>query len=86
MDAESQLLADKDAEVQRLKAEHLKLDEKLEQALRKNENQATLIAKLCAALEEDEDIIKEWVPFSKENIKNKFDDLIQQGREATRGT
>jgi hypothetical protein len=39
-----------DAEIERLKAEYLKLDEQLEQALRKNENQATLIIELADAL------------------------------------
>ena len=60
-------------EIERLKAEYLKLDERLEQALRKNENQATLITELADAFE---------------RYKLLWDgdaELIQRAREATRG-
>ena len=52
------------AEIERLKAEYLKLDEQLEQALRKNENQATLITELADALEEADTML----PYTHEEV------------------
>jgi hypothetical protein len=72
-------LREKDAEIERLKAEYLKLDEQLEQALRKNENQATLIIELADALEEEFGESRDLMQSQQHPWS-----LIQRAREATK--
>jgi chromosome segregation ATPase len=71
-------------EIERLKAEYLKLDERLEQALRKNENQATLITELA-------DAINKWrvepdqLSIMRRLYSPEIVSLLQRARESTNG-
>jgi hypothetical protein len=74
MDAESQLLADKDAEIERLKAENKKDMEVMIAMGITIEGKNQLITELCDALE--------WyVPFS---LTPRDWDLLDRAREATK--
>ena len=76
-----QKIADLEVEIARLKAEYLKLDEQLEQALRKNESQATLIARLVDWIE------RLWPSLSwgdDESTMGRVRELIQRAREVTK--
>jgi hypothetical protein len=76
-------LTEQDAEIKRLRAmrlkEYLKLDEKLERALRKNESLATLITELADALED-----YAFSPEDEHPGRWDMNLLIQRAREATK--
>ena len=70
MDAESQLLADKDAEIERLKAYEAVIIEAYEAKLRLKDKLITELA--------------EWLSYDPGSITDQGKELLQRAREATR--
>ena len=69
-----QRLAEKDAKIEELK----EINGDVWLQIMKLEG---LVNELAAALEEDESVIKDCIPFRKQHIKDKFNELMDRARE-----